>query len=213
MNFSLLCTRLSGILTRGESGNLPVSHLLKGVNLYLIGMMGSGKTTVGRLLAQQLSYRFFDTDAVIEQATAQSISQIFAESGEAVFRQLETQVLAQLSSRKNLAIATGGGIVLERSNWSYLHHGIVVWLDVPIDQLHQRLQQDQTRPLLQDTDLVQKLQTLLDQRQKLYAQADVRVIVAEGETPEDIAIRTLAEIKKVLKPETSHLADLPADLN
>ncbi len=170
--------------------------MLKGVNLYLIGMMGAGKTTIGRLLAQHLSYRFFDTDAVIEQAATQTITQIFAESGEAAFRQLETQVLAQLSPYTQLVIATGGGIVLKRENWSYLRHGVVVWLDVPIEQLHQRLQQDTSRPILQDqnANLKEKLQALSDQRQSLYAQADLQITVMPDESPTQIAARVMDAI-------------------
>lgn len=158
--------------------------MLKGVNVYLIGMMGAGKTTIGSLLARHLDYRFFDTDAVIEQAAKQPITQIFAESGEAAFRQLETQVLAQLSSYTRLVIATGGGIVLKRENWSYLRHGVVVWLDVPIEHLHHRLQHDQSRPILQDQsiNLKEKLQALSDQRQSLYAQADIQITALAGET-------------------------------
>ena len=170
--------------------------MLKGVNLYLIGMMGAGKTTIGCLLAQHLDYDFFDTDAVIEQAAGQPITQIFAESGEETFRQLETQVLSQLSHHTRLVIATGGGIVLIRENWSYLRHGIVVWLDVPIEQLHQRLQDDTSRPLLQDqsTELKEKLQTLSEQRYRLYSQADVRVTVLADETATQVATRILEAI-------------------
>jgi shikimate kinase (EC 2.7.1.71) len=102
--------------------------LLRGVNLYLVGMMGAGKTTVGRILAKKLKYHFFDTDAVIAQVANQSIADIFAEQGEEAFRELETQVLGQLSAYTNLIVATGGGIILRLTNWSYLHHGIVVWL-------------------------------------------------------------------------------------
>ncbi|PSB19041.1 shikimate kinase [Phormidesmis priestleyi ULC007] len=159
-------------------------------------MMGAGKTTIGRLLAQHLSYRFFDTDAVIEQAATQTITQIFAESGEAAFRQLETQVLAQLSPYTQLVIATGGGIVLKRENWSYLRHGVVVWLDVPIEQLHQRLQQDTSRPILQDqkANLKEKLQALSDQRQSLYAQADLRITVMPDESATQVAARVMDAI-------------------
>lgn len=175
---------------------------LKGVNLYLIGMMGSGKTTVGCLLAKELGYRFFDTDALIEQVKGQSIPQIFAEVGEPGFRQLETQVLAELSAYKNLAIATGGGIVLNPINWSYLRHGIVVWLDVNNEQLYARLQRDPTpRPLLMDANPLAKLQMLQEQRQPLYAQADVQVIVADDATAEQVVTRTLQEIAKILRPE------------
>jgi shikimate kinase len=157
--------------------------LLKGVNLYLIGMMGTGKTTIGRLLAEQLNYQFFDTDALIEQATGQSISQIFAESGEETFRQLETNVLAELSPYTRLAIATGGGIVLKPENWGYLRHGVVVWLDIPLAQLYQRLQNDDSRPLLKHSDLEARLNTLTTQRQHLYAQADVKITVQADESP------------------------------
>ncbi len=174
---------------------------LKGVNLYLIGMMGAGKTTVGQLLADRLGYRFFDTDEVIERVAGQPISQIFAESGESAFRALESQVLAELSAYTRLAIATGGGIVLKRENWGYLRHGIVVWLDVPIEQLQARLEGDTARPLLQEADPAARLQTLLNQRQPLYAQADVRVIHQPGETPEQVAVRVLDQVRLAIRPE------------
>lgn len=161
--------------------------------------MGAGKTTIGRLVASQLGYRFIDTDAVIEQSAGQSINQIFAESGEAEFRQLETQVLAELSAHTRMAIATGGGIVLQRHNWSYLHHGIVIWIDVPVEQLYKRLQKDTTRPLLKSPNPLEKLQQLFEQRQHLYAQADVRVTWMEPEAPIQLAARILEEIPKVLK--------------
>ena len=174
--------------------------MLKGVNLYLIGMMGAGKTSVGRELAQKLNYRFFDIDDIIERVAGQTINEIFAGAGESAFRQIESQVLAELSAYTNLAIATGGGIVLRRENWSYLHHGLVVWLDVPVEILISRLADDSTRPLLKDSDPALKLQTLLDQRQSLYAQADLRITVSDGETPEQVATRVMEQIPTVLKP-------------
>jgi shikimate kinase len=178
-----------------------VSSLLKGVNLYLIGMMGTGKTTVGKLLAQQLAYRFVDTDEIISQAAKKSINQIFAEAGEETFRQLESDVLAQVCAYTKLAIATGGGIVLRRENWGYLHHGLIVWLDAPVDLLYTRLVEDTTRPLLQDPDPQGKLRSLLTQRTPLYSQADLRITVNEGETPEQIADKVIATIPSVLKQE------------
>lgn len=174
--------------------------MLKGVNVYLIGMMGAGKTSVGSLLAQQLGYRFFDTDVLIEQVTRQSINEIFANSGEDAFRQIESQVLAEISAYTNLTIATGGGIVLRRENWSYLHHGLIVWLDVPVERLISRLADDTARPLLQDPDPAAKLQRLLDQRQRLYAQADLKITVDADETPEQVAKRVIEAIPQVLKP-------------
>ena len=173
--------------------------MLKGVNVYLVGMMGAGKTTVGYLLAQQLGYRFLDTDSLISQAAGKSINQIFADDGEEAFRDLETKVLAEISTYKKLTIATGGGIILKKFNWSYLHHGIVVWLDVPVEELYSRLQDDLTRPLLQDSDPLGKLDSLLERRRPLYANADVHVNVASGTLPEEVVVLVVEEIKKVIK--------------
>lgn len=183
-------------------GFTVVDSLLKGVNLYLVAMPGSGKTTVGRELAKQLNYGFVDTDVVIEKAAGDKpITQLFAEQGEAAFRNLESQVLAQVCAFTKLVIATGGGIVLRQENWSYLHHGLIVWLDVPVELIYTRLAGDTTRPLLQDVDPLAKLRSLLEQRQPLYAQADLRITAREEETPEQIATRILEEIPSILKPE------------
>ncbi len=187
---------------------MAVTSILKGVNLYLIGMMGAGKSTVGRLLASRLRYHFFDTDALIEQATGQSVRQIFAESGEAIFRQLESQVLSQLCAQQNLLISTGGGIVTTPFNWSYLRHGIVVWLDVPVETLYQRLQSDGNRPLLQTPDPLQTLTDLLAQRERLYAQADLRLTVQPEETPEQICDRLLTELPSILRPGPQILGEV-----
>ena len=171
--------------------------------------MGAGKTTVGRELATQLGYRFFDTDTLIEQAARQSINDIFVNSGEDAFRQIETQVLAEISAYTRLAIATGGGIVLRRENWSYLHHGLIVWLDAPVELLIARLADDTSRPLLQDPDPATRLQTLLDQRQRLYAQADIQITLNAGETPAQVATRVIESIPQVLKPVVTHPSYTP----
>ncbi|ABA20177.1 shikimate kinase [Trichormus variabilis ATCC 29413] len=181
-----------------------MSSLLQGVNLYLIGMMGAGKTTVGHLLAQELGYGFLDTDNVIAQAAKKSINEIFAEAGEAGFRQIESDVLAQVCSYTKLTVATGGGIVLRRENWSYLHHGLIVWLDVSVDILYARLAADTTRPLLQDDDPKGKLRSLLEQRTPLYSQADLRICVNAEETPEQIANKIMQVIPSVLKQTTAN---------
>ncbi|MBG1243689.1 shikimate kinase [Nostoc sp. NZL] len=181
-----------------------MSSLLQGVNLYLIGMMGVGKTTIGRLLAKELGYGFVDTDDVISQATGKSINQLFAEVGEAGFRKLESDVLSQVCAFTKLTIATGGGIVLRRENWGYLHHGLIVWLDAPVELIYNRLAEDTTRPLLQDVDPKGKLRSLLEQRTPLYSQADLHITEQEGETPEEVAKRILEAIPNVLKPQVSH---------
>ncbi|MBE9213442.1 shikimate kinase [Plectonema cf. radiosum LEGE 06105] len=176
-----------------------MNNLLQGINLYLIGMMGAGKTTVGRLLANELQYGFVDTDEVITASAKQSINQIFAVEGETAFRQLETDVLSQVSAYTKLTVATGGGIILKRENWSYLHHGLIVWLDASAELLYNRLKEDTTRPLLQDSNPLLKLRSLLQEREPLYALADLRITLKEGETPEEIAQRVLTEIPSVLK--------------
>lgn len=188
-----------------------LDNLLKGVNLYLVGMMGCGKSTIGKILAKQLGYQFFDTDSVIEQVTGRSITEIFTTEGEAAFRELESQVLAELSARTRLAIATGGGIVLRQMNWSYLRHGLVVWIDVPVMLLYDRLRGDDTRPLLQAENPLQKLEQLMAERRSLYAQADVRVPV-DGHYPPDKVARLAMEgmrqvIREPVRPPESGMYD------
>lgn len=156
-------------------------HHLGGVSVFLVGMMGCGKSTTGKALARQLGYRFCDTDQLIGQVTGHTIPHLFAAEGEAGFRRWESRVLAEVSSYTRLVVATGGGCVTQSLNWSYLQHGVVVWLDVPVEVLVQRLQQRQDRPLLAQAqtpdELQQRLQALLAQRQAYYAQADVRVSI------------------------------------
>lgn len=167
---------------------------LKGTSVYLIGMMGSGKTTIARRLAAALGYRYFDTDELIEQAAQQPISQIFAESGESIFRELETQTLQALSPMTRCTIATGGGIILKPENWGYLRNGVIVWLDVPVDVLHDRLKLDTRRPLLQQGDLLERLEILDASRRALYAQADLRIAITAADTPAPVTDRILAAI-------------------
>ncbi|MBW4441464.1 MAG: shikimate kinase [Plectolyngbya sp. WJT66-NPBG17] len=168
--------------------------MLKGVSVFLIGMMGVGKTTIGQLLAKQLDYEFLDVDQFIEQATGQTVSTIFAESGEAIFRQLETATLSQVSARLRRVVATGGGIVVAPQNWSYLKHGVIVWLDVPVEQLRERLSQDTTRPLLQNQDLTARLTQLSQDRRSYYARADIHIQVMPDETPEQTTQRVIDAI-------------------
>ncbi len=167
--------------------------MLKGINVFLIGMMGVGKTTVGSVLAKQLCYRFFDTDALIEQVAGQTINEIFATSGEDGFRQLESKVLRELSAYTRIVIATGGGIVLRQENWSYLHHGIVVWLDPPVEVLMNRLAGDLTRPLLKEADPASKLASLLKERSPLYSEADLHIPIEANQTPEQIASQIMSK--------------------
>lgn len=177
--------------------------LLRGANLYLIGMMGAGKSSIGQIMAERMGYRFFDTDTLIEQATHQTIPQIFAALGEGEFRTIERQVLSQLSPYTRLVIATGGGIVLNQENWWHLRQGVVVWIDVPIRELVNRLQGDENRPLLQRADWQQHVETLMGDRRPRYAQADIHLTVTPGETPEEVCDRLLALLDERILPPPS----------
>ena len=160
---------------------------LGGRSLYLVGMMGSGKSSTGRPLAEKLGYGFVDSDSVIEQLAGCSIPEIFQRDGEAGFRELETQVLSAISERHSLVVATGGGVVTRSENWGVMHQGIVIWLDVEREQLLKRLEADNTpRPLLQEADPAQALDRILNARRPQYSEADLTVVIAE-ETPDVVA--------------------------
>ena len=180
---------------------------LGGRSLYLVGMMGSGKTSTGRPLAEQLGYGFVDADAVIEQAAGCSIPEIFERDGEAGFRALESQVLNAISQRHSLVVATGGGVVTQQENWGLLHSGIVIWLDVVPEQLMQRLKADSTvRPLLQTDDPDAALNALLNRRRPLYAEADLTVVI-DQETPDAVADGILQLLPSLLKDPTQRRTD------
>ena len=180
---------------------------LAGRSLYLVGMMGSGKTSTGRPLAERLGYGFVDADAVIEQAAGCSIPELFERDGEAGFRSLESQVLSAISQRHSLVVATGGGVVTQPENWGMLHSGIVIWLDVVPDQLLQRLNADSTvRPLLQTADPEAALNALLNERRPLYAEADLTVVIND-ETPEAVADGILQLVPSLLKNPTQRRTD------
>ena len=175
---------------------------LGGRSLYLIGIMGSGKTSTGRPLAERLGYGFVDADAVIEQVAGCSIPEIFQRQGEEEFRALEHQVLNSISQRHSLVVATGGGVVTMNENWGLLHSGIVIWLDVNQQRLLQRLRADPTaRPLLQTHDPDASLNELLAKRKPLYAEADLTVVI-DDEPPGAVADGIVQLLPGLLKDPT-----------
>lgn len=144
----------------------------RGMNIVIIGLMGSGKSTVGKLVAQSLGFTFVDTDHLITETAGRSIPEIFASEGEAAFRQRETEVLRSLSGRQRLVIATGGGIVTQPQNVPLLRQlGAVVWLDAEPARLHQRIAHNHERPLLHTADPAATLQQIHEQRHPLYEHA------------------------------------------
>jgi shikimate kinase len=134
--------------------------------------MGSGKSSVGRLLARRYGWPCFDTDEMVAAALGMSISEIFAQLGEARFRQAETVVLRKLDASKAAIIVTGGGIVLRPENVGRLRElGTVVWLTVDFETLVGRLARRKNRPLLQTQNPTETIATLLEQRKKIYEEA------------------------------------------
>jgi shikimate kinase len=173
---------------------------LGGRNLYLIGMMGSGKSSTGRPLAQRLGYGFVDADGVVEALAGRPIAQIFESDGEQGFRSLESQVLQAIGERHSLVVATGGGVITQPENWGILHQGIVIWLAPERDQLLARLHLDPgARPLLQERDPAAVLDALLEARTPLYAEADLRITVGD-ETVNAVTERILEAIPGILQP-------------
>jgi shikimate kinase len=162
----------------------------------LTGMMGAGKTSVGRLLAQRLDWEFIDTDERIESARSVSISEIFAREGEAAFRELEREVLAALPDHQAV-IALGGGAVVPAENRSLLRDkGTLVWLDASAEALAARVGDAAERPLLSGLDggdRVERLRRLRAEREASYAMADLR-IDTEGRSPERVCAAVLAAL-------------------
>jgi len=140
-------------------------------NIFLIGPMGSGKTTIGKQLAKLLGLTFIDCDHELERLTGASVSLIFDIEGEAGFRQRESRLLDELSARSGVLIATGGGVVCSEENRRMLRtRGFVVYLKTGIEQQLLRLSKDKSRPLLQAEDRMQRLQELARVRNPLYAE-------------------------------------------
>ncbi len=147
----------------------------RGKHLILIGFMGTGKTTVGKVLAKKLSMPFVDTDLEIERQSGCTISQIFCNQGEEFFRQLERKVLKNTLSSAPSVIATGGGIVLREDNVEDMQKGgWVVALTASRDELIQRLENDSSRPLLRG-DMRKQIDELLSKRRESYRFADLTV--------------------------------------
>jgi shikimate kinase len=148
-------------------------------NIYLVGLMGAGKTVLGRSLAQRLRLDFKDSDHEIEARTGVCVSTIFEIEGEAGFRKRESRVLAELSALKETVISTGGGAVLLAENRARMNSsGFVIYLNAPPQALYERLRHDKSRPLLKGPDPLKKLEELFEARDALYR--DVADLVVES---------------------------------
>jgi shikimate kinase len=160
----------------------PIQTLSREVrtNIFLVGMMGAGKTTIGKLLAHSLDKTFFDSDREIQKRTGVSIPVIFEIEGEPGFRKRETEVLSELVKSENIVLSTGGGAILSATNRELLvRHGTVIYLRASIDDLWRRTRQDKNRPLLQTTNPRKRLVELYAQRDPLYRET-AHIIVESG---------------------------------
>ncbi|OTG95585.1 shikimate kinase AroK [Acinetobacter sp. ANC 3832] len=157
-------------------------------NIYLVGPMGAGKTTVGRHLADLLGREFLDSDHEIERKTGATIPWIFEKEGELGFRSRETTVIEDLTSKKNLVVATGGGAVTQVENREFLNHrGIVIYLYTPVEIQLQRTYRDKNRPLLQVENPEKKLRDLLKARDPLYREVAHYIIETNQGAARDLA--------------------------
>ena len=159
--------------------------------IYLVGFMGCGKSTVGRALADELGWSFFDLDNEIEDQAGSSVSDIFDRQGEPIFRALEASALAKrvkaVQAGHPQVIALGGGALMDDKNFELiLNHGVVVWLDAPFEVIEKRVAAESHRPLARDPE---KLRELFEARSPRYALADFRV-----EAPEEEAMATVRRI-------------------
>ncbi len=164
----------------------------RGSGLALIGLRGTGKSTVGRIVAERLGRPFADADVELETRAGVTIKQLFADAGEPVFRDWEERILADLTTRPELVLATGGGVVLRESNRRRLaEFGRVVWLTAPTEILAARLEADARglagRPALTSAGTLAELAAVLKQREPLYRDLANLVVDTEGKSPEDVA--------------------------
>ncbi|HSH07241.1 MAG TPA: shikimate kinase [Burkholderiales bacterium] len=169
-------------------------------NLFLIGMMGAGKTTAGRLLARRLGRRFIDTDHEIEARCGVGIPLIFEIEGEDGFREREARAIEEFTALENVVLATGGGVVLRADNRRRLAaRGLVIYLHAPPEALYRRVRNDRNRPLLATPDPLGKLQALYAVRDPLYREIADAIIETGAQSARALARTLLARVEEQCK--------------
>ncbi|WP_432454727.1 MULTISPECIES: shikimate kinase AroK [unclassified Agarivorans] len=157
-------------------------------NIFLIGPMGAGKSTIGRHLAQQLHLQFYDTDQEIERRTGADIAWVFDVEGEAGFRVREEGVIDDLTQLQGIVLATGGGSVISKENRNHLSaRGIVVYLETTIDKQFARTQRDKRRPLLQSDEPREVLENLAEERNPMYADVADYTVKTDDQSAKAVA--------------------------
>lgn len=165
------------------------------MNIVLCGMMGSGKTSLGKRIAERLGYAWADSDFVIEERYG-SISTLFQTRGEEYFRRIEREIIAELAKKEKLVLSTGGGVLLDESNQTVLKKtGKILFLRATKETLLCRLQGDKNRPLLQGGELEEKIERLLTERTPVYERVADGVLDVDGYTKEENANRAFERIK------------------
>jgi shikimate kinase len=168
----------------------------KSDNIFLVGLMGAGKSTIGRHLAKSLGMEFVDSDHELERRTGASIPLIFDVEGEAGFRQREKKLIDELTQRNRIVLATGGGVVLDPDNRAWLRaRGRVIYLYATVEQLLTRTAKDRNRPLLQTADPRARLQELLQARDPLYREVADVVVDTGGRSARGAEREILAKIR------------------
>ena len=166
-------------------------------NIFLIGFMGSGKSTVGNILSEKLGYSFVDTDALVEKDGEMSICKMFEQHGEKYFREREYEALKKVMKKKNQIISTGGGIVTYEKSRELLEGQEVYYISVDSETVYHRLHADSTRPLLKNSSF-EKMSELLSMRKKLYE--DTGTFEIDGrQAPQQVAEEIIFNIKEVRK--------------
>ncbi len=165
-------------------------------NIILVGLMGAGKSTIGRNLAKSLNMEFFDSDRVIEERTGVDISTIFEIEGEQGFREREEQVIAELCQKENIVLATGGGCVLREVNRKHLREGgHVIYLRTSAELLYSRIRYDKSRPLMQTKSPINTLKKLLDDREPYYLEV-ADIVMMTGKQKVSVIVRRVEESLK-----------------
>lgn len=173
-------------------------------NIFLIGPMGAGKTTIGKLLADELKLEFIDSDQEIENRTGADIAWIFDMEGEEGFRKREEKVIEELTAKNKIVLATGGGAVLSEQSRRLLHsRGTVIYLMTTINQQLERTRKDQKRPLLQNVDDPEaKLRSLMEEREPLYREIADHMVMTNRRSAKTVSM----EITKYILGSTDSYA-------
>ncbi|MGA9665581.1 MAG: shikimate kinase [Gallionella sp.] len=188
-----------------ESSPTDAYRKLQSGNLILVGMMGSGKTTMGKALARQFGKTFVDSDEEIIKRTGVTVPHIFDIEGEAGFRLRESAAIKDLTARNNLVLATGGGAVLTEENRSALQHsGIVIYLKASVHDLWQRTRHDRNRPLLQTRDPHGRLTELFQQRDPLYQQISDIVVQSGKQSVHALMLHLIEKIDAYRRSSLQH---------